>query len=384
MAAARLVLAGLVLGGGARRSGPVLGWYGRSSLWPPLADSYEGHVVGAAQLSALLAPALDRGPRNVVLFCRRSSAWRISRHMGASSETSPTAPFPNLESALAGAPSTLVLPAVQGVAAAGVLRLLKEKLGLSPLHVEPGTLRELRLNASLPALLLVRLPYTASSSLMAPKEVLMSNDEIIGQVLSALKEDDVPYTALLTAGAPHEFSGMSPGWPQRGEPPAAAEANPSTSAAPPGAVPPDRGAPDPLLGPEISPWSGTTVGRPDTPTFGAEASVNVSGSSWSASDSWLVLKYANVLGSPLTATFHMTSRWFPVSGQDWFQLSHLELATPSARPTVFNASQVTAPATMPGARPPQQHAGLWCWPSAHSPAPAGGCCSRMYSCRGST
>ncbi|XP_026517475.2 V-type proton ATPase subunit S1-like, partial [Terrapene carolina triunguis] len=73
----------------------------------------------------------------------------------------PDSAFPSLESALAGAPSTLVLPAVQGAAAAGVLGLLKEKLGLSPLHVEPGTLRELRLNASLPALLLVRLPYTA-------------------------------------------------------------------------------------------------------------------------------------------------------------------------------------------------------------------------------
>ncbi|TFJ96770.1 flagellum-specific ATP synthase [Platysternon megacephalum] len=41
--------------------------------------------------------------------------------------------------------------------------------------------------------------------------------------------------------------------------------------------------------------------------------------------------------------FHMTSRRFPVSGRDWFQLSRLELVSPLARPTVFNASQVTAP-----------------------------------------
>ncbi|XP_065427386.1 V-type proton ATPase subunit S1-like [Chrysemys picta bellii] len=68
MAAAQLVLAGLVLGAARAERVPLLGWSGHSSLWPPLADSYEGHVVGAAQLSALLTPALERGPRNVLLF----------------------------------------------------------------------------------------------------------------------------------------------------------------------------------------------------------------------------------------------------------------------------------------------------------------------------
>ncbi|CAM5131744.1 unnamed protein product [Natator depressus] len=344
MAAARLVLAGLVLGAARAGRVPLLGWSGHSSLWPPLADSYEGHVVGAPQLSALLAPALDRGPRNVLLFLQEKLSLEDFTAYGGVFGNKPDSAFPNLESALAGAPSTLMLPAVQGVAAAGVLGLLKEKMGLSPLHVEPGTLRELRLNASLPALLLVRLPYAAGSSLMAPKEVLTSNDEIIGQVLSALKEDDVPYTALLTAGAPsrvlRDVSGVAPGGVGR-----QLLQKPTPA---PVQHPPVR---YPLTGePRILFWAQNFSVVWDnkwvdlTPqTFGAEASVNVSGSSWSASDSRLVLKYANVLGSPLTATFHMTSRWFPVSGRDWFQLSHLELARPSARPTVFNASQVTAP-----------------------------------------
>lgn len=65
-----------------------------------------------------------------------------------------------------------------------------------------ATLRELKLNASLPALLLIRLPYTTSSGLMAPREVLTGNDEVIGQVLSTLQSEDVPYTAALTAVRP--------------------------------------------------------------------------------------------------------------------------------------------------------------------------------------
>uniref|UniRef100_A0A8C4YII8 ATPase H+ transporting accessory protein 1 n=1 Tax=Gopherus evgoodei TaxID=1825980 RepID=A0A8C4YII8_9SAUR len=245
----------------------------------------------------------------------------------------PDSAFPSLERALAGAPSTLVLPAVQGAAAAGVLGLLEENLGLSPLNVEPGTLRELGLNASQPALLLVRLPPAAGSSLMAPKEVLMSNDEIIGQVLSALKEEDVPYTALLTAGAPsrvlRDVSGVAPGRVGR-----QLLQKPSPA---PAQHPPVR---YPLTGePQILFWAqnfsvvqGSKWVDLTPQTFGAEASVDVSGSFWSSNESWLVLKYANVLG------------WrFPVSGRDWFQLNRLELATPSASPTVFNASQVTAP-----------------------------------------
>ncbi|CAM5174502.1 unnamed protein product [Eretmochelys imbricata] len=69
----------------------------------------------------------------------------------------------------------------------------------------------------------------------------------------------------------------------------------------------------------------------------------MSGSSWSAGDSRLVLKYANVLGSLCCTHVPHDQPVVPCLGRDWFQLSHLELARPSARPTVFNASQVTAP-----------------------------------------
>ena len=73
--------------------------------------------------------------------------------------------FSNLESALDLVPSSLVLPAVDYCAISTLTTYLQEKLGASPLHVDLATLKELKLNASLPALLLIRLPYTARYSL---------------------------------------------------------------------------------------------------------------------------------------------------------------------------------------------------------------------------
>ncbi|XP_010845687.1 PREDICTED: V-type proton ATPase subunit S1, partial [Bison bison bison] len=114
--------------------------------------------------------------------------------------------FSNLENALDLAPSSLVLPAVDWYAISTLTTYLQEKLGASPLHVDLATLQELKLNASIPALLLIRLPYTASSGLMAPKEVLMGNDEVIGQVLSTLKSEDIPYTAFILANSYYSVS----------------------------------------------------------------------------------------------------------------------------------------------------------------------------------
>lgn len=58
-----------------------------------------------------------------------------------------------------------MLPAVDWYAISTLTTYLQEKLGASPLHVDLATLKELKLNASLPALLLIRLPYTARYSL---------------------------------------------------------------------------------------------------------------------------------------------------------------------------------------------------------------------------
>lgn len=37
-------------------------------LWAPVVDTYEGHITSDMQLSTYLDPALELGPRNVLLF----------------------------------------------------------------------------------------------------------------------------------------------------------------------------------------------------------------------------------------------------------------------------------------------------------------------------
>lgn len=181
---------------------PLVLWSSDRDLWTPVADTHEGHITSDMQLSTYLDPALELGPRNVLLFLQDKLSIEDFTAYGGVFGNKQDSAFSNLENALDLAPSSLVLPAVDWYAISTLTTYLQEKLGASPLHVDLATLKELKLNASLPALLLIRLPYTASSGLMAPREVLTGNDEVIGQVLSTLKSEDVPYTAALTAVRP--------------------------------------------------------------------------------------------------------------------------------------------------------------------------------------
>ncbi|XP_068780185.1 V-type proton ATPase subunit S1 isoform X1 [Struthio camelus] len=346
MAAAALALAlGLALA--RAEQVPLLAWSSHSSLWPPPADSYEGHVVTEGQLRALLAPALERGPHNVLLFLQEKLSVEDFTAYGGVYGNKPDSAFPNLEGALGGAPSSLVLPAVAGGAAGALPRMLAQALGAAPLRVDGAALRQLRLNASLPALLLVRLPHTAGSSLMAPKEVLTSNDEIMGQVLSALKEEDVPYTALLTALRPSRVLRDAPG-------PAAAvgpgrqllqreEAGGAAEVPPPLRWPPS-GTPQILL------WaSNFTVAYEEEEqdltarTFGAGASVDLGGSSWDPQEARLVMKYDGVFRETLTITLVLRQALFAVSGRRWGWLSEVGVALGGAPRGTFNGSGVAAP-----------------------------------------
>ncbi|XP_062975481.1 V-type proton ATPase subunit S1 [Elgaria multicarinata webbii] len=338
--AAALLLLGLGLVAAQTGQVPLLAWSSRSSLWSPSAAPHEGHVVTETQLAALLDSALDGGPRNVLLFLQEKLSIEDFTAYGGVFGNKPDSAFPNLENALGAAPSSLVLPSVDWFAASAVPAFLKAKLGISPLHVDQNTLQELRLNASLPSLLLIRLPYTTGSSLMAPKEVLTSNDEILGQVLSALQSEDVPYTAILTALRPsrvvRDVSDLAP------ERLGRQLLQKDTVVAP--VRFPATGTPQILF------WaSNVSVAINDTwhdltnLTFGDRAVVDVEESSWSANASELVLKYPDVGGKSLTIIFRMTNIFYPVSARHWFTIHTVELVRPSNPPAIFNATQVTAP-----------------------------------------
>ncbi|KAM6474892.1 V-type proton ATPase subunit S1 [Liasis olivaceus] len=319
---------------------PLLAWSSHSSLWSPLAAPHEGHVVTEAQLASLLDSAVDSGPHNVLLFLQEKLSIEDFTAYGGVFGNKPDSAFPNLENALGAAPSSLVLPSVDWFAAGAVPAFLKAKLGISPLHVDQNTLQELRLNASLPALLMVRLPYTTGSSLMAPKEVLTSNDEILGQVLSALQSEDIPYTAILTALRPsrvaRDVSDVAP------EKLGRQLLQKETAFAP--LRYPKTGTPKILF------WASNfsvTINKTQFDltnlTFGPGATVDAEKSAWNLNASTLLLKYPNIDGKLLEIRFKMTNASYPISKRDWFVLHTVELVRSGYPPAVFNATQITAP-----------------------------------------
>uniref|UniRef100_A0A8C2XGZ0 ATPase H+ transporting accessory protein 1a n=1 Tax=Cyclopterus lumpus TaxID=8103 RepID=A0A8C2XGZ0_CYCLU len=169
-----------------------------------------GHIVGQQQLTSYLQKALSDGPRNVVLFLQdKMSIEDFTMYGGAFGNKQDTA-FPNLEGALMSSSSPLVLPAVSWPASNAVIGQLQDHLDTSPLYMDPETLSQLRLNASSPALLVFRLPYERSGS-WSTHVLSCVSDEVIGQVMSTMKTQAVPYTAIYTALRPARVSWFSSG-----------------------------------------------------------------------------------------------------------------------------------------------------------------------------
>ncbi|XP_036912850.1 V-type proton ATPase subunit S1 [Sturnira hondurensis] len=319
---------------------PLVLWSSDRDLWAPATDTHEGHITSDLQLSTYLDPALELGPRNVLLFLQDKLSIEDFTAYGGVFGNKQDSTFSNLENALDLAPSSLVLPAVDWYAVSTLTTYLQEKLGASPLHVDLATLRELKLNASLPALLLIRLPYTASSGLMAPREVLTGNDEIIGQVLSMLKSEDVPYTAALTAVRPSRVArdvAMVAGGLGRQ---LLQKRAVSTVIHPP--VSYNDTAPRILFWAQNFSVAYRERWEDLTPkTFGVQQ-LNLTGSFWNDSVAGLSLTYEQLFGTTVTFKFILANRFYPVSARYWFTMERLEIHS-NGSVVYFNASQITGP-----------------------------------------
>ncbi|KAG7248311.1 hypothetical protein CRUP_015245, partial [Coryphaenoides rupestris] len=125
---------------------PLMLWTSEGVSLPSQSPPTAGHIVGQDQLHAYLHTALRGGPRNVLLFLQdKLSIEDFTMYGGAFGNKQDNA-FPNLEGALLSSPSPLVLPAV----------------------------------------------YWPASN------------EVIGQVLSTMKTQSVPYVAIYTALRPSQ------------------------------------------------------------------------------------------------------------------------------------------------------------------------------------
>lgn len=349
---------------------PVIMWTSEGFSVPPQAPPTAGHIVGHQQLASFLEKALNVGPRNVLLFLQDKMSIEDFTMYGGAFGNKQDGVFPNLEGALQASSSPLVLPAVSWPASNAVIGQLQDQLETSPLYMDPETLSQLRLNASSPALLVFRLPYGTGSDLLSAKEILSGNDEVIGQVMSIMRSQSVPYTAIYTglqpsrkeAAAAAELSvdaGLGGGrsllqarggyrdrWRDRERQQRVKER--------PGVYPPVEFKKDDRTC--IMLWArGLTVSilrnnrweeHDLTPsTFGEGVTPNLDGSECDRSKGRLVLKYDNVLGhKSFKLIFVMSQRHYKVSARRWFTLDAVELEYDGTRAAFNGSRNIYAPA----------------------------------------
>ncbi|XP_048475823.1 V-type proton ATPase subunit S1-like [Rhincodon typus] len=328
---------------------PVLAWSTESSLWAPDAAPPVGRILTAEQLSSYLKPALDRGPKTVLLFLQDKLSVEDFTVYGAPYGNKQENAFSNLQKALETSPSSLVLPAVDWHATSSLLSSLQQQTGKRPLYVHQLTIHELRLNASVPSLLVVHLPYTSSSIMMPAKEALTGNDNIIGEVLQTLKSEGVPFLAILTASRPSKITQDGPMMVLGPSRQLLASRDEGESEA--------RGSYPPLAYNQTEDkacilfWAaGIHISKGGTPvdltnrTFGPGAIVDVGSSTCENETATLVLEYDNIekLGR-VRIVFKMSNRLYKVSGKWWFTLDQVEVYLDNDRAS-FNVTQVYAPA----------------------------------------
>lgn len=345
---------------------PLILWTSEGISLPSQSPSTAGHIVGQQQLASYLEKALNVGPKNVVLFLQDKMSIEDFTMYGGVFGNKQDSVFPNLESALMSSSSPLVLPAVSWPASNAVIGQLQDQLETSPLYMDPETLSQLRLNASSPALLVFRLPYGIGADLMSAKEILSGNDEVIGQVLSTMKTQSVPYTAIYTALQPsREAASLSMETGLGG--------GRSLLQARGGYRDRDRerekqrrikeraGIHSPVEFKEgeetcILLWarrlsvrilrSGSWEAHDLTPsTFGEGVTPNLSGSSCDKTKARLVLNYEKVLGhSSFKLIFVMSQRHYKVSARRWFTLDNVVLEYDGTTATFNGSRYIYAPA----------------------------------------
>ncbi|XP_034445710.1 V-type proton ATPase subunit S1-like [Hippoglossus hippoglossus] len=343
---------------------PLILWTSEGVSYPRQSPPTGGHIVGQQQLATYLENALNVGPRNVVLFLQDKMSVEDFTMYGGAFGNKQDSVFPNLEGALMSSSSPLVLPAVSWPASNAVIGQLQDQLETSPLYMDPETLSQLRLNASSPALLVFRLPYGVGADLMSAKEILSGNDEVIGQVLSIMKTQSVPYTAIYTALRPSREAaslsmeaGVGGGrslLQARGghrERERERQQRIKEKAEIYGPVEFKEGDDTCILlwakGLSVSILrSGRWEDHDLTPsTFGEGVSPKLHGSSCDTTRAKLVLSYENVLGHrSFKLIFAMSQRLYKVSARRWFTLDAVELEYDGTKATFNGSRNVYAPA----------------------------------------
>ncbi|XP_037627843.1 V-type proton ATPase subunit S1-like [Sebastes umbrosus] len=309
---------------------PLLMW--SSDSLPPLASPAAGHITSNDQLAAYLTSAFGSGPHTVLLFLQDKLSKDDFTVFGGVFGNKQDSVFPNLEAAVQSSSSSLTLPALEWSDSSALPALLQEKLGVSPLLVDADTLSHLSINTSASNLLLINLPYCTGVD-KSCKEVLHDNDEIIGKVLSIMKDKNVPYTAIYTGLKPSRVISER-----------------SMSIQPAGRSLLQTAAPDvkaPIMfnvsgNPCIMLWAQNLnigLSKDSAWTDLSAQTPSLSGSVCNGTNSLLVLVYKNA-----TLRFAMSQRFYPVSARNWSSLDSVTLTSNGLTASFIGSRNIYAPA----------------------------------------
>ncbi|XP_027865978.1 V-type proton ATPase subunit S1-like [Xiphophorus couchianus] len=299
---------------------PLLMWSTKSL--PSLTSPPAGHITSMEELAAYLTPVFGSGSNTVILFLQDKLSKDDFTLFGGVFGNKQESVFRNLEAALQSASSSVNFPALEWTGESAIPTLLQQKLGAAPLLVDPDTLSHLSLNTSISNLLIINLPY-GCDSLKSCKEVLSSNDEIIGKVLSSLKAKDVSYTAVYTGLQPSQAISMSSSLNQH-----VGRTLLQASAAD------DK---EPIIFnntaglPCIMLWAQSLSIQPPSPQKPINLPIEnatTNGSMCNNTASELVLTFLNY-----TLRFTMSQRFYPVSARNWFTLDSVQMQVRSSGQT---------------------------------------------------
>ncbi|KAK2885550.1 hypothetical protein QQF64_021055 [Cirrhinus molitorella] len=313
---------------------PLLMWTSDGSNMPHLAQPIAGQTLSGGQLASYMKSALSIAPHNVVLFLQDKLSMEDFTMYGGVFGNKQDSAFSNVESALQMSSSPLMLPALDWSASHSILELFQGELGIPAVHIDPSTLKEIKLNTAQPSLLAVHLPYTAGDQ---TKELLLKNDAIIGEVLNMFKSQDVPYTAVYTGLKPSRVIEETPVMAGRSVGRSLLQAPSEPSVKPP-VVFNDTSGPCILLWADtlLASYKGEEVDLARD-IFNGSAEVTA-GSVCNETVSRLVLNYKNVLGfQSLQLIFSMRKIFFAVSARNWSVMEQVVLEYDGQR-AIFNGS----------------------------------------------
>uniref|UniRef100_A0A1A8G913 ATPase, H+ transporting, lysosomal accessory protein 1a n=2 Tax=Nothobranchius korthausae TaxID=1143690 RepID=A0A1A8G913_9TELE len=308
---------------------PLLMW--SSDSLPPLAPATAGHITSHEEVTAYLSYVFGSGSHTVLLFLQDKLSKDDFTLYGGVFGNKQESAFQHLEAALHSS-SSVTLPALEWTGLSAISTLLQEKLGVPPLLVDADTLSQLSINTSVNNLLLVHLPY-CSNSLETCKEVLNDNDQIIGNVLSFLKDKDVSYTAMYTGLQPSRVISEAPVPNQHVGRTVLQTVEDDVK---PPIMYPESGSPCIMLWAQnLNVDIASGAGWLDL----ALQSHSTVGSMCNSTNSLLVLNYPNY-----TLSFSMSQRFYPTSARNWFTLDQVQLRSFNQTETFIGSRGIYAPA----------------------------------------